>query len=133
VSVTKADKDHDSGSMVGVAAFAFGRSPSVALAAARPRLSADPLWRHGAAEVLIVGVVGSIEEERQSGLKVEDLVTGVEDDAAGPGPLHDVDRPVDGVGATDEVDLRGLVGHGARTHQRRPTPGLAGVLMVAPA
>jgi hypothetical protein len=85
VSVTKADKDHDSGSMVGVAAFAFGRSPSVALAAARPRLSADPLWRHGAAEVLIVGVVGSIEEERQSGLKVEDLVTGVEDDAAGPG------------------------------------------------
>jgi hypothetical protein len=24
--------------------------------------------------------------------------------------------------ATDEVDLRGEVGHGARTHQRRPTP-----------
>jgi hypothetical protein len=83
VSITKADKDH--GVHGGRGSVCGGRSPSVALAAARPRLSADPLWRHGAAEVLIVGVVGSIEEERQSGLKVEDLVTGVEDDAAGPG------------------------------------------------
>ena len=58
--------------------------------------------------------------------------SGVEDDAAGPGPLHDVDRPVAGLGATDEVDLRGEVGT-ERDPSAAVDPGLAGVLMVAPA
>lgn len=69
-----------------------------------------PSMAHGAAEVLIVGVVGFLEEERHSALKVEDVVTGAEDGAAGPGRCMMLITPVDGLGATDEVDLRGEVG-----------------------
>src|SRR5438874_8346771 len=63
------------------------------------------LRRHGAAEVLVVGAVGPGQDEGRSGVEIEDLVTGVEDDTAGAGSLHDVDRTVQRHSAADEVVL----------------------------
>jgi hypothetical protein len=62
-----------------------------------------PLWRHRSTEILVLGSVGSGQDEWRSGFEIEDLVARVEDDAAGTGSLHDVDRTVQRHGPANEV------------------------------
>jgi hypothetical protein len=66
------------------------------------------LRRHCAAEVLVVGAVGPCQGGRV-GFEIEHLVAGVENDAAGAGALHDVDRTVQRHGPADEVEYHDVV------------------------